>query len=140
LLWFPTPIRKDATLSAGARLLWVVLGEYQSMSVDCFPSQEILAAQLGVKVRQLQTFCKELENYTRGDPPEPCPLIEVKRAGAGKERKTRKIYNLLRQPFVAIRTWLCGGTMPAKPLTAMPGSKAGTAASAMRAVLYSLGL
>jgi hypothetical protein len=72
----------------------VMLGEYQRMSVDCFPSQDMLAAPLGVKVRQLQTFCKELENYTRGDPPEPFPLIEVKRAGVGKERKTRNFYNL----------------------------------------------
>jgi hypothetical protein len=100
--WIPNAILKDPTLSAGARLLWVMLGEYQGMSVDCFPSQDMLAAPLGVKVRQFQTFCKELENYTRGNPPEPFPLIEVKRAGVGKERKTRNIYNLLRRPFVAV--------------------------------------
>jgi hypothetical protein len=48
-----------------------------------------------VSVRQLQTFLNELKNYTRGDPPEPFPLIEVKRVWVEKERKTRNIYNLL---------------------------------------------
>jgi len=86
----------------GARLLWVLLTEHQGKSVECFPSQEMLAVPLGVKVRQLQTFIKELENYTRGDPPVPFPLIEVRRVWVEKEGKTRNIYNLRRHPFVAV--------------------------------------
>ena len=65
----PDAILKDPTLSAGARLLWVLLAEYQGKVPECYPSQEMLAVPLGVKVRQLQSFIKELESYTRGDPP-----------------------------------------------------------------------
>ena len=74
----PDAILKDPTLSAGARLLWVLLAEYQGTVPECYPSQEMLAVPLGVKVRQLQSFIKELESYRRVDPPEPFPLIEVK--------------------------------------------------------------
>src|ERR1039457_5116881 len=74
----PDAILKDLTLSACARLLWVLLAEYQGKVPECYPSQEMLAVPLGVKVRQLQSFIKELESYTRGDPSEPFPLIEVK--------------------------------------------------------------
>jgi hypothetical protein len=91
----PDAILKEPTLSAGVRLLWVMLAQYQGERVECFPSQEMLALALGVSVRQLQTFLNELKNYTRGDPPEPFPLIEVKRVWVEKERKTRNIYNLL---------------------------------------------
>jgi hypothetical protein len=74
----PDAILKDPTLSAGARLLWVLLAEYQGTVPECYPSQEMLAVPLRVKVRQLQSFIKELESYRRVDPPEPFPLIEVK--------------------------------------------------------------
>ncbi len=97
----PAAILKDPSLSAGARLLWVFLAGHQGKSAQCFPLEATLALQLGVKVGQLQTCLKELENYTRGDPPEPFPLIEVKRVW-GKERKTRNIYSLLRRPFLAV--------------------------------------
>ena len=95
-------ILKEPPLSAGARLLWVLLAEHQGKSVECFPSQEMLAIPLGVNVRQLQTLIKELKNYTRGNPPEPFPLIEVKRMWVGKGRKNRNIYNLLRQPLLTV--------------------------------------
>lgn len=98
----PGTVLKDPTLSAAARLLWVLLGEHQGKSVDCFPPQDVLAIPLGVKVRQLQNLSKELENYTRGDPPEPVPLIEVKLVFVEKDQKTRNIYKLLRQPFLAV--------------------------------------
>lgn len=97
----PDAILKDPTLSAGARLLWIMLAEYQGKLPECYPSQEMLAVPLGVKVRQLQSFIKELESYTRGDPPEPFPLIEVKLVFVEKDRKTRNIYKLLRWPFLA---------------------------------------
>jgi hypothetical protein len=95
-------ILKDPALSTGARLLWVMLTEHQGSSIKCFPSQEMLAIPLGVKVRQLQSDIKELENYTRGDPPEPSPLISVKRVRVEKEGKSRNICILLRQPFLAV--------------------------------------
>ena len=98
----PEAILKDPTLSAGARLLWTFLAEYQGKSVEFFPLEEMLAVPLGVKVRQLQPYIKELENYTRRDPPEAFPLIEVKRTWVEKERKTRNIYSLLRRPFLAV--------------------------------------
>jgi hypothetical protein len=98
----PDAILKDPTLSAGARLLWVLLAEYQGKVPECYPSQEMLAVPLGVKVRQLQSLIKELESYTRGDPPEPFPLVEVKLVFVEKDRKTRNIYNLLRWPFLAV--------------------------------------
>jgi hypothetical protein len=78
----PPAILKDPTLSAGARLLWGMLAEYQGKRVECFPLEETLAGFLGVKVRQFQSYLKELENYTRKDPPEPFPLIKVKRVWA----------------------------------------------------------
>jgi hypothetical protein len=98
----PDAILKDPTLSAGARLLWVLLAEHQGKVPECYPSQEMLAVPLGVKVRQLQSFIKELESYTRGDPPEPFPLVEVKLVFVEKDRKTRNIYNLLRWPLRAV--------------------------------------
>jgi hypothetical protein len=98
----PGAILKDPTLSAGARLFWVLLAEYQGKVPECYPSQEMLAVPLGVKVRQLQSFIKELESYTRGDPPEPFPLVEVKLVFVEKDRKTRNIYNLLRWPLLAV--------------------------------------
>jgi hypothetical protein len=70
----PDASLKDPALSIGARLLWIMLAEYWGMNVECFPSQETLAVTLGVHVRRLRTFSTELENYTRGDPPEAFPL------------------------------------------------------------------
>ena len=98
----PDAILKDPTLSAGARLLWVNVAQYQGKRVECFPSEETLAVSLGVGVRQLQNYINELANYTRGDPPAPCPLLEVKRVWVEKEGKTRNIYNLVRQPSLAV--------------------------------------
>ncbi len=105
-------ILKDPTLSAGARLLWVLLAEYQGKVPECYPSQEMLAVPLGVKVRQLQSFIKELQSYTRGDPPEPFPLVEVKLVFVEKDRKTRNIYNLLRWPFLAVDVKANGAERP----------------------------
>ena len=79
----------------------------------------MLALPLGVNVRQLQNYMKELENYTRGDPPEPFRLIEVTRVWVEKEGKTRNIYSLLWHPFLLVNlkangageaTWLTGAT------------------------------
>jgi hypothetical protein len=65
-----------------------------------------------VGVRQLQSYIKELENYRRGD---PSPLIAAKRVWIGKERKTRSIYTILWQPFLAasLKANGAGGTKPA---------------------------
>lgn len=79
-----------------------MLAEYQGKIPECYPSQEMLAVPLGVKVRQLQSFIKELESYMRVDPPEPFPLIEAKRVFVEKDRKTRNIYKLLWWPFLAL--------------------------------------
>jgi hypothetical protein len=98
----PAAILKDPSLSAGARLLWVLLAEYQGHGEECFPLEERLAVPLGVKTRQFQNYIKELSNYVRRDPPGPFPLIEVKRVLVGKKRKTRNIYSLLRLPFLAV--------------------------------------
>lgn len=97
--FIPDAILKDPTLSTGARLLWVMLAEHQGKSAECFPSQDALAGFLGVKVRQFQSYVKELENYTRRDPPTPFPLIEVKRIWVRKEGKTRSI---LQSPPAAV--------------------------------------
>jgi hypothetical protein len=94
-------VLKDPTLSASARLLWIMLAEYQGKSAQFYPLEETLAVAIGVRVPQLQSYIKELESYTRGDPPEPFPLIEVKRVWVETEGKTRNIYNLLWQPFRA---------------------------------------
>lgn len=80
-----------------------MLTEYQGKSVEGFPLSKMPSVALGKKVRQIQTYIKELEHYTRGDPPEPVPLIEVKRVWVAREGRTRNIYNLLRQPFRALR-------------------------------------
>lgn len=79
-----------------------MLAEYQGKVPERYPSQEMLAVPLGVKVRQLQSFIKELESYMRVDPPEPFPLIEAKRVFVEKDRKTRNIYKLLWWPFLAL--------------------------------------
>src|SRR5579871_6274298 len=74
---------KEPSLSAGARVLWIMLAEYHGKSAECFPLETMLAAWLGVKVRQLQSYLRELEDYRRG------ALIEVQRVWVEKERKTR---------------------------------------------------
>jgi hypothetical protein len=98
----PETILRDSTLSTSARLLCGILAEYQGQDVEYFPLEEALAGFLGVKVRQLQSYIQELAQYTRGDPPQRFPLIEVKRVWGEKEAKTRNIYNLLWQPFLAV--------------------------------------
>jgi hypothetical protein len=98
----PAALLKDPTLSAGARLLWGMLAAYQGKSLECFPLEEALAVFLGVQVRQLQTYLKELANFTRGDPPEVVPLLAVKRVWVEKDRKTRNCYSLLWQPFLGV--------------------------------------
>lgn len=85
----PAAILKDPALSAGARLPWVILAEYQARVWSAFRSKRCWQS-LGVKSRQLRTYLKELENYTRGDPPEPFPLIEAKRWSVGGHRLADK--------------------------------------------------
>jgi hypothetical protein len=69
---------------------------------SCSPLEEALAVDLGVKVRQLQSYLKELENYTRGDPPKAVPLLAVTRVWVEKDRKTRNSYTLLWLPFLGV--------------------------------------
>jgi hypothetical protein len=98
----PVALLKDPTLSASARLLWGILAAYQGMDLECFPLEETLAVFLGVKVRQLQSYLKELKNYRRGDPPEAFPLLAVKRVWVMKDQNTRNTYSLLWQPFLVV--------------------------------------
>jgi len=98
----PQALLKDPTLSASARLLWGMLADYQGTSLECFPLEEMLAGFLGVQVRQLQSYLKELANYTRGDPPEAFPLLAIKRVWAVKDQKTRNCYSLVWQPFLGV--------------------------------------
>jgi hypothetical protein len=79
-----------------------MLADYQGKCLACFPREETLAGFLGVQVRQLQTYLKELANYTRGDPPEAVPLLAVKRAWVEKDQKTGNCYSLLWQPFLEV--------------------------------------
>ena len=44
LALIPGAILKDPTLSAGARLLWVMLAEHQGKSVESFPSTRLKSA------------------------------------------------------------------------------------------------
>jgi hypothetical protein len=65
----PEAILRDPTLSVGARLLWGILAAYQRNG-ECSPLEEALAVDLGVKVRQLQSW-----RTTRGAIPQrqfPC--------------------------------------------------------------------
>jgi hypothetical protein len=96
----PAALLKDPTLSASARLLWGMLAAYQGKSLECFPPEKTLAVFLSVQVRQLQSYLKELANYTRGDPPEAVPLLAVKRVWVEKDQQTRNYYGLLWQPFL----------------------------------------
>ena len=105
----PEAILKDPTLSVSARLLWGILAAYQRNG-ECSPLEEALAVDLGVKVRQLQSYFKELENYTRGDPPEAVPLLAVSRVWVEKDRKTRNSYTLLGQPFEGVAPKEAGTT------------------------------
>ena len=96
----PEAILKDPTLSTSARIIWGMLAAYQGKNSECSPLEETLAVDLGVKVRQLQSYLKELANYTRGDPPEAFPLLAVKRVWVEKDHKTRNCYSLLWQPLL----------------------------------------
>jgi hypothetical protein len=96
----PQALLKDPTLSASARLLWGILAAYQGKSLECFPLEETLAGFLGVQVRQLQSYLKELQNYTRGDPPKAFPLLAVKQVWVKQDQKTRNCYSLLWQLFL----------------------------------------
>jgi hypothetical protein len=105
----PEAILKDPTLSPSARLLWGILAAYQRNG-EYSPLEEALAIDLGVKVRQLQSYLKELENYTRGDPPEAVPLLAVSRVWVEKDGKTRNSYTLLGQPFEGVAPKEAGTT------------------------------
>jgi hypothetical protein len=72
----PEAILRDPTLSPSARLLWGILAAYQGNSRECSPLEEALAVDLGVKVRQLQSYLKELENYTRAIPQRQFPCSQ----------------------------------------------------------------
>jgi len=102
-VWIPAAILKETTLSAPARLLWAMLAEYQGRSPEQFPLEETLAVWLGIGVRQLQNYMKELASYRCGDPAEAAPLIEVQRIWIEKEGKTRNIYRLRWPPLSAIQ-------------------------------------
>jgi Helix-turn-helix domain len=106
----PEAILRDPTLSPSARLLWGILAAYQGNSRECSPLEEALAVDLGVKVRQLQSYLKELENNTRGDPPEAVPLLAVTWVWVEKDRKTRNSYTLLGQPFLGVAPKEAGTT------------------------------
>jgi hypothetical protein len=60
--------------------------------------------------RQVQSYLKELENYTRGDPPEAVPLLAVSRVWVEKDGKTRNSYTLLGQPFEGVAPKEAGTT------------------------------
>jgi DNA-binding transcriptional MocR family regulator len=47
-------------LSLGSKLLWARLAQYAGQDGACFPSQQRLAADLGVSVRQIQRYLSEL--------------------------------------------------------------------------------
>jgi hypothetical protein len=50
-------------VSQGAKLCFGRLAQYAGKNGLCYPSQELLAIELGVKVRQARKYLKELENH-----------------------------------------------------------------------------
>jgi hypothetical protein len=70
-----TAILRDRALSAGARLLYVVLASYAWQDGACFPDEATLAADLGVAPRTMRRHRDELV---------AAHLLIVKRRGQGK--------------------------------------------------------
>lgn len=57
----PRPLIRDASLSARARLLYVLLDDFAGMDGSSFPGQKRLAADLGYSVWSIQDALRELE-------------------------------------------------------------------------------
>lgn len=71
----PNHILKSKDISVGAKLTYAMLLSYAWYNQSCFPGQETLADDMGVSLRSVTTFTKELQ--TSG-------LISVKRTGFNK--------------------------------------------------------
>ena len=57
----PNVIMKYKGLSASAKLCWSRLAQYAGENGQCYPSQEVLAAEIGIKIAQINRILKELE-------------------------------------------------------------------------------
>lgn len=59
----PNVIAGDRKLSPGARLLWGVIRRFSFKTGQSFETDKRLAAELGVKERQLRNYCAQLVKY-----------------------------------------------------------------------------
>lgn len=72
----PNVVLKDKKLSAGAKLTYAILLSYAWQKDGCFPGQETLASDLGIKTdRQVRNLINELKK---------AEYLTVKRRGLGK--------------------------------------------------------
>jgi DNA-binding transcriptional MocR family regulator len=58
--FIPNALMSYEGLSAGAKLLWARLAQYAGKDGACYPSQQRLSSDMGLSVRQVQRYLKEL--------------------------------------------------------------------------------
>jgi DNA-binding transcriptional MocR family regulator len=58
----PNYVLKDTSLSMGARLSYAILLSYAWQEKSCFPGQKRMADELGVSVRTVREYLRELKS------------------------------------------------------------------------------
>ena len=59
--FIPNALMKYEGLSASAKLCWARLAQYSGKDGQCYPSQETLSVEIGIKIAQVNRVLKELE-------------------------------------------------------------------------------
>ena len=59
--FIPNTLMQYTGLSSSAKLCWARLAQYAGENGQCYPSQEVLAAEIGIKIAQINRILKELE-------------------------------------------------------------------------------
>jgi len=74
--FLPNCLLKYRELSATAKLCWARLAQYNGKNNKCYPSQKILAEELGISRQHLNNILKELEDkkFIHRIPPDPTTL------------------------------------------------------------------
>jgi hypothetical protein len=106
----PYIVLRDTRLNVGARLAYAVLLMYAWQDEACFASQEKMAADIGIKQRQLRNYLRDLEEHG---------YIRIKRQGLNKPN----LYYILDVPTKLKkggRSKRIGNILPIKSGTAGP--------------------
>lgn len=86
----PNALMRYPNLSPSAKLLWARLAQYSGENGACYPAQEVLADELGLKKRQIINLLQELASQG---------FIEVERTAAARLTGGHNHYYFLWHPI-----------------------------------------